>query len=76
MSWLYNNRYQLNGLCPLIEIAYWAVVSRIPPEDRDDVEQEIVISLMETIEKYGDRGKSYLKVVARSRIYQYLHKKY
>lgn len=76
MSWLYNHRHQFNGLYPLVEIAYWAVVTRVPPEDRDDVEQEIVISLMETIEKYGDKGKSYLKVVARNRVYEYLRRKY
>lgn len=75
MSWLYNHRYQLDGLYSLAEIAFWAVVS-LPPEDRDDVEQEIVISLMETIEKYGNKPKSYLKVVARNRFYEYLHKKY
>ena len=76
MSWLYNHRDQLDGLHPLAEIAYWAVVFRVPPEDRDDVEQDIVISLMETVEKYGNKPKSYLKAVARNQLYQYLRKKY
>ncbi|MBA7557379.1 hypothetical protein ES705_50132 [subsurface metagenome] len=76
MSWLYNHRDQLDGLYPLAVIAFWAVVSHIPPEDQDDVEQEIVLSLMETIEKYGDKPKSYLEVVARCRVYNYFNKKY
>jgi RNA polymerase sigma factor (sigma-70 family) len=79
MSWLYDHRHQLDGLCPLIEIAHWAVwdvVDRISPEDRDDVEQEVVIHLIEAIEKYGERGKSYLKRVARYRICDYLRKRY
>jgi DNA-directed RNA polymerase specialized sigma24 family protein len=48
----------------------------VPPEDRDDVEQEIVISLIGTLEKYGNKGENYLKAVARSRLYEYLRKKY
>jgi len=79
MSWLYDRRHQLGGLCPLIEIAHWAVwgvVDRVLPEDRDDVEQEITVYLIKTVEKYGDRGKSYLKAAARYRICDYLRKRY
>lgn len=78
MSWLYNRRHQLDGLCPFIEIAHWAVVSHVTPEDRDDVEQEIVIYLIETVEKYGIsiKSKNYLKAVAWSRICRYLRKRY
>jgi len=77
MSWLYEHRHRLDSLRPLVEIAHWALVSHsLPPEERDDVEQEIVIHLIEAVEKYGDKGKSYLKAVARYEIYEYLHKKY
>ena len=76
MSWLYEHRYQFDGLQPLVEIAHWITISHVPPEDQDDVEQEIVISLMQTVEKYGNKGKSYLKVVAWSRICGYLRTKY
>jgi len=77
MTWLYEHRYQLDGLQPLVEIAHWITISYyIPPEDQEDVEQEIVISLMQTVEKYGNKGKNYLKAVARSRICEYLRRKY
>lgn len=76
MPWLYEHRHQLDGLQPLAEIAHWAVISHVPPEDQDDVEQEIVISLMQTVEKYGNKGKNYLWAVARNRIYEYLRRKY
>ena len=76
MSWLYEHREQLDGLKPLVEIAHWAVIPHVPPEDQDDVEQEIVIRLMQTIEKYGNKGKAYLKAVARYRIYAYYRVEY
>jgi RNA polymerase sigma factor (sigma-70 family) len=79
MSWLYDHRRQLDGLCPFIEIAHWtvwAVVDRVSPEDRDDVEQEIVIHLIQAVEKYGVSSRSYLKRVARYRICDYLRKRY
>ncbi len=76
MSWLYNHRYQLDGLYPLAVIAFFAVVSRVPPEDQDDVEQEIVILLREVIKKHGNKPKSYLEAVARNRVYEYFNKKY
>ncbi len=55
MSWLYDHRHQPDGLRPFIEIAHWAVVSHISPKDQDDVEQEIVISLLEVLEKVRHR---------------------
>ena len=76
MSWLYDHRHQLDRLGSLVEIAHWAVVSHVPPEDQDDVEQVVVLSLMATVEKYGNKGKNYLKAVAWSRICEYLRKKY
>ena len=76
MSWLYEHRYSGDGLRSFIEIAHWAVLSRVPPEDQDDVEQEIVIRLIQTVEKYGNKPKSYLKAVAYSQVCEYLRKKY
>jgi len=76
MSWLYEHRHQLDGLQPLVEIAHWITISHVPPEDQDDVEQEIVISLLQTVEKYGNKGKNYLKAVAWSRICEYFRRTY
>ena len=77
MSWLYNHRHQLDGLEPLLKIAYWAIIdNNVPQEDRDDVEQIIVLSLIQTVQKYGNNGKVYLKAVARYRIYDYFNRKY
>ena len=76
MSWLYEHRYQLDGLQPFVEIAHWVMRFHVRPEDRDDVEQEIVICLMQAAEKYGNKGKNYLLKVARSQICKYLHRKF
>ncbi|MBA7617503.1 hypothetical protein ES703_24818 [subsurface metagenome] len=87
MSWLYEHRHQMDGLCPLVEIAYWTVTPHVPPEDRDDVEQEIVIELMQAVEKYGDKvgidvhilssgGKNYLKKVAVNKRNDYFLRKH
>jgi RNA polymerase sigma factor (sigma-70 family) len=79
MSWLYDRRHQLDRLGLLAEIAHWAVwavVDRVSPEDRDDVEQEIVIHLIEAVEKYGVSSRSYLNAVAKNRICDYLRKRY
>lgn len=76
MSWLYEHRHQLDGFHRLVEIAHWMVLSRVPPDDQDDVEQEIVISLMQTVEKYGNRGENYLKAVAWSQICEYFTRMY
>jgi RNA polymerase sigma factor (sigma-70 family) len=76
MSWLYEHRLQLDGLRPLIVIAHWAVISHVPPDDQDDMEQEIVISLMQAVDKYGNENKNYLYTVARNQIWKFLRKKY
>ncbi|MBA7524534.1 hypothetical protein ES705_16674 [subsurface metagenome] len=76
MSWLYDHRHQLDGLQPLVEIAHWVTIFRVPPEDQDDVEQEIVIELIQTVEKYGNKGKAYLRKVAINRRNDYFNRKY
>ena len=77
MPWLYEHRHQFDGLQSFAEIAHWVIIrTHIPLDDRDDVEQEIVISLMLTVEKYGNKGKKYLNAVARHRICDYFNRKY
>ena len=76
MSWLYEHRHQLDGFHHLVEIAHWAVISHVPPDDQDDVEQEIVISLLQTVKKYGNRGENYLRAVAWSRTCEYFTRIY
>ncbi len=50
MSYLYEHREQLGNNKRLAEIAY-SVTFSIPPEDRDDVEQKIVVDLIEVKKK-------------------------
>jgi len=76
MSWLYEHRHQLDGFHHLVEIAHWVVISHVPPDDQDDVEQEIVISLLQTVKKYGNRGENYLRAVAWSRTCEYFTRTY
>jgi len=75
-SWLYERRHQLDGLKPLLEIAHWFVISHVPPEDQDDVEQEILIALWLRGLKCGSKGKPYLWTVARYQLYAYLRRRY
>ena len=76
MPWLYEHRDQLNGLQPLVEIAHWVVISHVPPEDQDDVEQEIVIRLLQVVHRHGIKPRSYLRAVARNGVHRYLRQKY
>lgn len=76
MSNLYEHRDQSDGLRHLVEIARWAVIFRVPPEDREDMEQELVIHLLRTVERYGNKGKRYLQVVARNGVNGYLRRRY
>jgi len=75
-SWLYERRHQLDGLKPLLEIAHWLVISHVPPEDQDDVEQEILIALWLRGLKCGSKGEPYLWTVARYQLYAYLRRRY
>jgi len=72
MSWLYEHRDQLDGLRPFVEIAYH-VTYGIPPSDRDDVEQDIVIALMRVSQRCSDTP--YLWGVARKEVKRYWCKK-
>ena len=72
MSWLYEHRDQLDGLRPFVETAY-RITYNIPPGDRDDVEQDIVIALIRLSQKRKE--PAYLWGVARKEVKRYWCKK-
>jgi len=78
MSYLYEHRNQLGEKSFLAEIAYRFTYD-IPPSDRDDVEQDIVIAMMRVIARRGLPQTSweerYLGGVARKEIKRYWCKK-
>ena len=75
MSWLYDRREQLDGLRPFVEIAH-RLLYPIPHHDRDDVEQEIVITLKRVTDRDGETTERYLWGVARNVIRHYWRKRY
>jgi len=75
MSWLYERRDQLDGLRPFVEIAH-RLIFPVPPHDRDDVEQEIIITLKRVTDRRGDMGEAYLWGAARNVVRLYWRKKY
>jgi len=72
VSWLYEHRFQLNGLRPFAELAY-KVTYGIPYSDRDDVEQDIVIELIK-VSKSGQTDPTYLEQVAYHQVAHYWNK--
>jgi DNA-directed RNA polymerase specialized sigma24 family protein len=75
MSWLYDRRDQLDGLRPFVEIAH-RLIYPVPYHDRDDVEQEIVITLKCIIDKHGEVADNYLWGAARNVVRLYWRKRY
>jgi DNA-directed RNA polymerase specialized sigma24 family protein len=75
MSWLYDRREQLDGLRPFVEIAH-RLLYPIPYHDRDDVEQEIIITLKRVTDRCGETAESYLWGAARNVIRHYWRKRY
>jgi len=75
MSWLYERRDQLDGLGPFVEIAHRLIIP-VPYHDRDDVEQEIVITLKRVIDRRGEVGENYLWGAARNVVRLYWRKRY
>ena len=73
MSWLYEHRDQLNGSRALAEIAY-RITYDVPPYDRDDVEQDIIIALMRV--KQRNDNPAYLWGVARNELRKYRFRKW
>ncbi len=72
MSWLYERRDQLDGLRPFVEIAY-RITYGIDPGDRDDLEQDILITLIRVSRRNTD--PAYLWGVARKELKRYWHRK-
>jgi DNA-directed RNA polymerase specialized sigma24 family protein len=75
MSWLYERREQLDGLRPFVEIAH-RLIYPVPYHDRDDVEQEIIITLKHITDKRGEVAENYLWGAARNVVRLYWRKKY
>ena len=75
MSWLYERREQLDGLRPFVEIAH-RLIAPVPPHDRDDVEQEIVITLKRVTDRRDEVGEDYLWGIARNVVRLYWRKRY
>jgi DNA-directed RNA polymerase specialized sigma24 family protein len=75
MSWLYERRDQLDGLRPFVEIAH-RLIFPIPLSDRDDVEQEIIITLKQVSDKHSEISENYLWGVARNVVRLYWRKRY
>jgi len=87
MTWLYEHRDRLDGLRPLVEIAHWVMMYRVPFEDEDDVEQDIIVTLLKAQDnmllgrRYSDLQQlkvdyeRYLWKTARNIVYGYLRKR-
>lgn len=75
MSWLYERRDQLNGLRPFVEIAH-CLIAPVPLIDRDDVEQEIIITLKRVNDRNTDVAENYLWGAARNVVNHYWRKRY
>ena len=75
MSWLYDRREQLDGLRPFVEIAH-RLTYPVPHHDRDDVEQEIVITLKRVTDRRGETAENYLWGAARNVVRHYWRKQY
>ena len=75
MSWLYNYIDQLDGYRLYAEIAH-RFRRKVLPEDRDDIEQDIIIKLKEEADKHTEVTPAFLTVCARSLVAGYWRKKY
>ena len=75
MSWLHDHREQLDGYQLYAEIAY-RFRPKVLPEDRDDVEMEIVLKLKAEADKKDQVTIGFLYAVARNIVRTYWRKKY
>ena len=75
MSWLYNHRDQLDGYELYAEIAY-RFRPKVLPDDRDDIEIEIVLKLKAEADKKDQVTIGFLYAVAKSVVKTYWRKKY
>jgi len=75
MSWLYDHRDQLDGYQLYAEIAY-RFRPKVLPDDRDDIEMEIVLKLKAEADKKDQVTIGFLYAVAKSVVKTYWRKKY
>ena len=75
MSWLYDHREQLDGYQLYAEIAY-RFRPKVLPDDRDDIEVEIILKLKAEADKKDQVTLGFLYAVARSVVGTYWRKKY
>ena len=75
MSWLYNHREQLDGYRLFAEIAY-RFRPKVLPDDRDDIEMEIVLKLKAEADRRTEVTLGFLYAVARNIVRTYWRKKY
>ena len=75
MSWLYDHREQLDGYKLYAEIAYH-FRPKVLPDDRDDIEMEIVLKLKAEADKQDQVTLGFLYAVARNVVRNYWRKKY
>ena len=75
MSWLYSHRDQLDGYQLYAEIAY-RFRPKVLPDDRDDIEIEIVLKLKAEADKKDQVTIGFLYAVAKSVVKTYWRKKY
>ncbi len=70
MSWLYQHLDQLDGYRLYAEIAY-RFRPKVLPEDRDDIEMEIVLKLKAEADRHTEVTLGFLYVVARNVVRTY-----
>ena len=75
MSWLYDHIDQLDGYKLYAEIAH-RFRPKVLPEDRDDIEVEIIIKLKEEADRHSEVTPTFLTLCARSLVTSYWRKKY
>jgi len=75
MSWLYDHREQLDGYKLYAEIAYH-FRPKVLPDDRDDIEMEIVLKLKAEADRHTEVTLGFLYAVARNIVRNYWRKKY
>jgi len=75
MSWLYNHIDQLDGYKPYAEIAH-RFRPKVLPEDRDDIEMEIIIKLKQEADRHTQVTPAFLTICTSSLVAGYWRKKY
>ncbi len=75
-SWLYDRRDQLDGYRAFAEIAY-RLRPKVLPQDRDDIEMDIILKLKEVSDRHGGTGDltALLWHCARAKIADYWKRK-